>query len=377
MTSAINTSVQIDRPFPRQLCVHLRGRWCFRDRLEPHLQRVQDEFVEAKRLHFNADALEDWDSGLLVFLRSLMTKATEQGIELDLSGLPSGVQRLLKLSSAPPSRADTVRSPQQADALQQLGSLVFRGWRNIVESLTFVGECSLSVLRVLTGRGKLSLRDLWLLMQECGPKALPIVTLVSFLVGTIIAYMGAVQLQQFGAQIYIADLVAVSMAREMGAIMTGVVIAGRSGAAFAAQLGTMQVNEEIDAFRTLGISPVDYLVLPRMLALSLMVPLLTLYADMLGILGGMVVAVSLMDLHMQQYFLQTVDALEITDFIAGLIKAGTYGVLIAIAGCMHGMQCGRSAQAVGEATTAAVVTSIVFMVVTAAVLAVVYHKIGL
>lgn len=376
-TPAIDTSIQIERPAPRRLCLQLRGKWCLKDSLETHLQKVQAQFSDAQHLEFNTDLLEEWDSGLLILLRTLIASAQERNIKVDLAGLPSGVQRLLLLSSMSPSRTDAAPPPPQGGALPQTGVVALSAWRDIVGIFTFIGECALSTGRAISGRAKLNSQDLWLLMQECGPAALPIVTLVSFLVGTIIAYMGAVQLQQFGAQIFIADLVAISMAREMGAIMTGVVIAGRSGAAFAAQLGTMQVNEEIDAFRTLGISPIDYLVLPRMLALIFMVPLLTLYADAIGILGGMVVAVTLMDLHAHQYFYQTVEALDVNDFLAGFIKAGAYGVLIAIAGCMRGMQCGRSAQAVGEATTSAVVTSIVFMVVTAAVLAVVYHQVGL
>lgn len=202
-------------------------------------------------------------------------------------------------------------------------------------------------------------------------------SLISFLVGLILAFVGAVQLQQFGAQIYVADLVGLGMAREMGAMMTGIIMAGRTGAAFAAQLGTMRVNEEIDALTTMGFSPMDFLVLPRMLALMTMLPLLCLYADFMGILGGLVVGVGMLDLELAQYVNESLLALSLLDFGLGLIKSAVYGAVIAIAGCYRGMQCGNSSAAVGEAATSAVVTSIVWIVVASAILTVIYDALGL
>lgn len=378
-TSAADIApLRIERPKPGHVRVCLQGKWDLKYAPEDaKLDSVHQELDQAQQLSFESQSLSAWDSGLLIFLHALLADAKARNLDVELNGLPPGVQRLLKLASATPARVGTDRHLEPPGGLQQIGLLLHATWRDAVGTLTFVGESVLSLLHVLTRRTRFNFRDLWPLLQECGPKALPIVTLVSFLVGTIIAYMGAVQMRQFGAEIYIANLVGLGMAREMGAIMTGIVVAGRSGAAFAAQLGTMQVNEEVDALKSLGISPIDYLVLPRMVALILMVPLLTVYANAMGMLGGMVVSISLMDLHPLQYFHQTVDAVSIGDFVAGLIKAGVYGVLIAIAGCMRGMQCGRDAQAVGDAATSAVVTSIVFMVVAAAILAVVFHEIGL
>ncbi|MFH0343177.1 MAG: MlaE family ABC transporter permease, partial [Chromatiales bacterium] len=214
------------------------------------------------------------------------------------------------------------------------------------------------------------------IVQECGAQALPIVSLISFLVGLILAFVGAVQLEQFGAQIYVANLVGIAMAREMGAMMTGIVIAGRTGAAFAAQLGTMMVNEEIDALTTTGLPPMEFLVLPRMLALMLMVPLLCLYADLMGILGGALIGVSMLDLGIVEYYNQTRAALDLSTFLLGLIKAAIFGVLVALAGCLRGMQCGRSASAVGEAATSAVVTGIVWIIVSDAILTVLYQVLG-
>ena len=216
-----------------------------------------------------------------------------------------------------------------------------------------------------------------LTIQECGVQALPIVSLISFLIGLILAFVGAVQLQRFGAGIYVADLVGIGMAREMGAMMTAIILAGRTGAAFAAQLGTMTVNEEIDAYRTFGFSPMEYLVLPRMLALALMMPLLCLYADLVGMIGGAVVGIGVLDLTLTQYMQQTQGAVSLMDLSVGLGKSVMFGLLVAFSGCLRGMQCGRSSAAVGVAATSAVVTAIVFIIVTDSIVTVVTNMIGI
>ena len=185
------------------------------------------------------------------------------------------------------------------------------------DMLGFIGEACLAFVTLLQGRVRFRRSDLALLLQECGAQALPIVTLISFLVGTILAFMGSVQLQQFGAQIYVADLVGLAMALELGAMMTAIIMAGRTGAAFAAQLGTMRVNQEIDALTTLGISPMEFLVVPRLLALVLMVPLLTVYADLMGILGGAVISAGMLDISYEAYFGRTRTALSLTRLRAG------------------------------------------------------------
>ena len=218
---------------------------------------------------------------------------------------------------------------------------------------------------------------MWLEIEQVGPRALPIVSVISFLVGLILAYLGADQLKLVGAQVFIADLVAIGMVREVGALMTGIIIAGRTGAAFAAQLGTMQVNEEIDAFRTLGISPVDFLVLPRMLALMLMVPLLTLSSGFVGMFAGLVVSVTIFDISLFEYYNETLRALELKHFWVGLSKGTVYGAMVAFAGCLRGMQCGRSAEAVGEAATSAVVTGILLITIAASVMTIVYYQLDI
>ncbi|MGD9410097.1 MAG: ABC transporter permease, partial [Thiohalocapsa sp.] len=245
------------------------------------------------------------------------------------------------------------------------------------EIMEFFGEGALAFRRFLLGRARFKQSDLWVIMQEAGADALPIVGLVSFLVGMILGYIGEQQLKQFGAQIYVADLVGLATVIQMGALVTAIVLAGRTGAAFAARIGTMQVNEEIDALRTLGIPPMEFLVLPRMLALIAMTPLLAVYANLLGILGGAFVGTVVGGLTLSAYMTQTQLAIGWNHIIQGLIAATVYGAIVAASGCLRGMQCGRSAAAVGEATTSAVVTAIVFIVIAAAVLTIIFDAVGL
>jgi phospholipid/cholesterol/gamma-HCH transport system permease protein len=260
---------------------------------------------------------------------------------------------------------------------ERIGVIALAMWRHAPEMLRFLGEVTQSLGRVMRGKAQFRSADLMLVVQDVGPQALPIVALISFLVGLIVAYMGAVQLAQFGAQIYIANLVGLGMTREMGALMTGIIMAGRTGAAYAAQLGTMQVNEEIDAFRTMGFNPIDFLVMPRMLALVLVMPLMVLYSDIVGITAGMFVSVTAFEISTYEYYQQTVRAMEWRHIWVGVFKGTVYGMLIAFAGCLRGMQCGRSAQAVGEATTSAVVTSILLIVIAASLLTILFQQLGI
>ena len=360
------------------LLVRLAGGWRLRDGLPP-ASAVGGELAAPplRRLAFDASGLDGWDSGLLTFLRRVLTDGEARGVEVDLSGLPAGVRRLLDLASAVPEAAAARRGRAPTPLLARLGAGAIAAGRAVPETLAFVGEVTLAFLRFLAGRASYRSKDFWWTVQQVGVQALPIVGLLALLIGLILAYVGAVQLRQFGAQIYVADLVALAVAREMGAMITGIIMAGRTGAAFAAQLGTMQVNEEIDALRTLGISPTEFLVLPRMLALVLMMPLLCLYADLLGILGGAVIGVAALDLGALEYYEHSRAALSLTDFGVGLAKGAVFGVMVAVAGCFHGIRCGRSSAAVGAATTAAVVTGIVLIVLSDSLLTVIYDLLGI
>ena len=339
----------------------------------PEIQQQIESESGIRRLKFDTQNLSAWDSGLITFLLKILDLCSRKAIEVDRSTLPDGVQRLLNLATAVPERKGARRTAVRESYLSNIGTQAAATVVGAKEMLTFIGEAVQAFLAL--GRGKPGFRrsDLFLTIQECGAQALPIVSLISFLVGLILAFVGAVQLQQFGAQIYVANLVGLGMAREMGGMMTAVIMAGRTGAAFAAQLGTMRVNQEIDALTTLGIAPMHFLVLPRMLALMLMMPLLCLYSDLIGILGGAVVGVTMLDLGVFEYFQQTKQALTIMDFSVGLIKSVVFGVLVALAGCLRGMQCGNSSAAVGNAATSAVVTGIVFIIVSDSILTVIYN----
>ncbi len=372
-------SVGYTQPEADCLLVRLAGSWTLKEgipSIDEFSRRITGK-TPIRQIRFDGRDITRWDTSLLAFLTRLMGQARQQGMTPDLDGLPEGVRRLLDLAAAVPPKQNTGRGDTQTGMIAQIGAITLEYLRGAPEMVRFLGEVTLSFGRLLRGKAQFRRTDLLLIIQDVGPQALPIVSLISFLVGLIVAYMGAVQLAQFGAQIYIANLVGIGMVREMGALMTGIIMAGRTGASFAAQLGTMQVNEEIDAFRTLGISPMDFLVMPRMLALIFVMPLLTLYSDLVGMLAGLLVAKTTFDIGTFEYYHQTVHALDLTQFAVGISKGTTYGILIAIAGCLRGMQCGRSAQAVGEATTSAVVTSILFIVVAASVLTIIYQQLGI
>lgn len=332
---------------------------------------------EVQHLAFEMTQITGWDSGLLTFLRKVVDQCAAKEIEIDRQGLPDGVRRLLDLASAVPERKGARRETTQAALLDRIGLTAMGFARSAPQMLGFLGEAVLAFLRLLRGKARFRRSDLTLIIQQCGAEALPIVTIISVLVGMILAFVGAVQLKQFGAEIFVANLVGLGMAREMGAMMTAIIMAGRTGAAFAAQLGTMRVNQEIDALTTMGILPMDFLVLPRMLALMLMMPVLCIYANVLGILGGGIVGIGMLDLSFMEYFNQTKAAITLTDFSVGLLKSAVFGVLVAIAGCLRGMQSGNSSAAVGMAATSAVVTGIVFIIVSDAILTVVTTILGI
>jgi phospholipid/cholesterol/gamma-HCH transport system permease protein len=276
-----------------------------------------------------------------------------------------------------PERTREDQEPGRLPLLAWVGDRAIGAWRQNVEMTAFLGEAAVACGRLLTGRARFRRTDLFTIMRDCGSRALPIVSLISVLVGLILAFVGAVQLQMFGAEIYVASLVGIATVRVMGAIMTGIIMAGRTGAAFAAQLGTMQVNEEIDALKTMGFSPFEFLVLPRLLALSLMMPLLCLYADLMGILGGLFVGVFMLDLNVMEYVNMTQASVRLKDFWVGLFHSCVFGVLVALAGCLRGMQCGRSASAVGDAATSAVVSGIVSIVVATGIITLLCNVLGI
>jgi phospholipid/cholesterol/gamma-HCH transport system permease protein len=330
---------------------------------------------DVQRITFDTIGVETWDTGLLTFLRNLIAQSESAGIIVDHSGLPADVERLLSLASAVPVRATA--EPGESPWIGRAGSSVFAAGKGFLELLTFTGEICAAFWGLITGRVRVRWLPFALLIEEVGVSALPIMTLIGTLMGVILAFGAAIQLRALGVQIFVADLVGISVSQEVGALITAIVLSGRTGAAFAAQLGSMQVKEEIDALATAGISPVQFLVLPRVLALVLMTPLLTIYANLFGIVGGGLVAVTMLDLSVTAYVVRVIHVVTVVDFGMGLIRASVFGVLIAMAGCLRGMQCGRSATAVGLAATSAVVTSIVLIIVADGLLSVIFHVIRL
>ncbi len=326
-------------------------------------------------LHLEAAGLDSWDSSLLVFLVQLVRRARSRELPVELA-LPGGLKHLVDMAFAVPARAGASRTATRGDALERLGAAALALPPRIADFLSFLGDVALAVWNLIIGRSRMRSGDFIAAMHECGVQSLPIISLTSMLFGLILAFVGAVQLTQFGAQIYVAGLVGIGMLRVMGAVKVGVVMSGRIGAAYAALIGTMQVNEEVDALETLGISPVDFLVLPRVLALTLMVPLLTIYADLMGIIGGYLVGTLMLDLNPLEYLHATVQMVPFRQILIGLVYGTLFGVVIAIAGCYQGMRCGRSAMAVGQTTTRAVVSSIVGIIVMTAIITVICNVLG-
>ena len=358
--------------------VRLSGRFTLSAGL-PSVDAVARELEQAPpavRLVFEPASLEAWDSALVSFVFSAAGLAASRGVAVDTTALPEGARRLLDLSLAVPARV-MPQTPVDDALTARVGEVALRAWRTAGDALEFLGEAVLALGALLRGRARFRHVDLMHAFESAGVGALGIVALINLLIGAVLAFVGAVQLQQFGASIYVANLVAIGVTRELGPLMTGIVMAGRTGASFAAVLGTMTVNEEVDALRTMGLKPVEFLVLPRTLATSLMLPALVAYADLLGILGGTFVGVAVLDLGTLEYLRATQSSLALRHVVIGLVKSVAFGVVIALTGCYYGIRCGRSAAAVGQATTRAVVMGIVFVVVVDAVFTVLLHLLHL
>lgn len=358
----------------------LEGNWSMEKKNPSFSDGIRDELSGAhpREIIVNAEPLEGWDSILLVFLVHLRNYCRENGLTLSLVGLPSSLKRMLdQIPEGMGVNGEDSPKAKRRPFFQAVGEGTQRQVEGVLNIFEFLGEVVIEGGRAIRRPARFRWGDALWAMQQCGAMGLPIVGLISFLVGMILAFQAAVQLQQFGADIFVADLVGLAVVREMGAMMAAIILAGRTGAAFAAQLGAMKVNEEIDALETMGISSVRFLVLPRILALFLMMPLLTLYANLLGIIGGFFVGVSILDIPISAYWIQTREAIGLGDMATGLIKSVFFGLIIAVAGCLRGFQCPRSSEGVGGAATSAVVTSILFIIIFDALFAVIFNRIGL
>ena len=328
----------------------------------------------AARWRLEAGEDLQWDSRLAAALWTLEGPGGPDAPRLDPAGLPAGLRGVLALAGATAAPLATDVEPD--GTLARVGLRTHLARERLSQTLGFVGEFLLATGRLLRGRTAMRGQDLLQQLWACGPASLPIVSLVSALVGLIIAYLGAAQLERFGAQIYMADLVTIGEVREVAALMTAIILAGRVGAAFAAQLGSMQANEEIDALRSLGLEPMEHLVLPRVIALTVMTPLLTVYAAAVAMVAGMFVGEGIFRFEPLEYLVRSGLSLSFAHLGIGLLKATVYGLLVGLAGCRQGLFAGRSAQAVGDATTAAVVQAIVWIVVAASALTISFQRLG-
>lgn len=374
----MKTSPQVTAVIEKNIwLVSIGGSWSIDEDWPAGAYKILDDLntSSAKNLRITSSNLSHWDSSLLLFIVQLVQKAKKIKLTISLD-LPDGIDRLIHMAFAVPPRAGADRKVRDLPFLESIGADTLAIGPKICDFLNFLGDVVLGVGRLFIGRSKMRAKDLISAMYECGICSLPIISITSMLFGLILAFVGAVQLTQFGAQIYIAGLVGIGMLRVMGAVMVGVVMSGRIGAAYAALIGTMQVNEEIDALETLGISPVDFLVVPRMIALTFMVPILTLYADLMGVAGGYLVATVMLDINPMEYLNATAHMVSYKQLVIGLVYGTVFGIVIAITCCYQGIRCGRSAMAVGQTTTRAVVSAIVGIIVMTAIITVICNVLG-
>ncbi|WP_242342839.1 ABC transporter permease [Anaeromyxobacter terrae] len=357
------------------LFIRLGGTWRLADGL-PRVKDVERELDRPRppRVTIDGAGLAAWDSALVVFVGAVLDGCRSRGIPVDARGLPAEVGRLLELAQE--TAVPEERTAPSPSGIERVGVRALKRHVKLLGAVAFIGDTALALGRFGRGRGRYRPQDLWLLVQQSGAEALPIVVLVNFLVGIILAFVGITQLRFFGAETYVADIVGIAVVRDMAALITGVTLSGRSGGAFAAQIATMKVTQEIDALRTFGFSPVEFLVVPRVLALTAMTPFLTLFADATGILGGAVVGTTMLHQPFSGYVRQTALAVTAGDLVGGLVKGATYGLLIALTATHRGMQAERSAARVGDAATQAVVTGIVAIIAACGVYQYVFFLFG-
>ena len=362
----------------RETVLRLTGDWsiAFGPPPDEPVRSHLESLAAGTRIRIDTSSLGDWDSVLPSFVLRVHEMAEARGVELDTQSLPEGAVRLVRLATAVPPRTRE-RTDPPAPLLDRIGKATL-AWRDGAEdAVIFLGETTIAFWRLLTGRANVRGQDFWLGVQESGANALPIIGLISLLVGMIQAFVGGSQLALFGAEIFVANLVAIAMLREMGPLMAALIMTGRTGSAYAAELGTMQVNEEIDALRGMGISPIEFLVLPRILALALMMPLLAIYANVFGVLGGAMVGVSVFGISPVTYYEQSLQFIRLQDMAVGVGKAAVFGLLVGLAGCLRGIRSGRDAASVGASTTSAVVSGIVVVIVADFLINVVAHVLGI
>ncbi|MDD5326902.1 MAG: ABC transporter permease [Phycisphaerae bacterium] len=362
---------------PKTLLIKLSGDWQISAGLlsTDEVTSQLDSHPDVAEINISVSKELKWDSGLISFLLKLIRECEDKDIHVAREGLPEKSQKLLSLAL---KGHEKDISPQKAreSFLEKFGGRVLQIIESLRSWLNFLGDVTVSLGRVITGKSYFRWNDFMLLVQRCGVDAFLLVSLISLLVGMILAFVGSIQLKVFGAQIFISDMVGIAMVRVLSAVMTGIIVSGRIGASFAAELGMMQANEEIDALKTLGVSPIEFLVVPRILALVIMMPILTIYADLMGILGGFIISAGMLNLNPIEYLNHTQHAVKLGYVWVGLIHSFVFGVIVAVAGCLRGIECERSAAGVGKATTSAVVTGITGIVIATAIITYICQYLG-
>ena len=319
--------------------------------------------ASAKKIDVNVSGLEEWDDTFVAQVFKLHQACAASGIDFDYGAIPEGARKLLDLALSAPVRKNVQKQNRKMGILERFG----HGGEDMAKAtrtgLNFTGALSVALVRMMVGKASMRLKDIVQELYKAGPGAFFIVSLIGFLEGIILAFIGSIPLKMFNAEVYVSSFIGIGLLRLLGAVMSGAVMAGRSGAAYAAEIGTMKVNEEIDALETMGISPMEYLVLPRFLGLTIMMPFTSLISNAFGIIGGLFVCIFYLDIPLVEFWTKLIETTRVCDLLIGVITSFVFGMLIAICGCLRGLRCGRDSEAVGQATTSSMVSSIICMVI--------------
>ncbi|MUG09911.1 MlaE family ABC transporter permease [Commensalibacter melissae] len=357
--------------------ISLSGQWLAKNNNIPRFSPKNLERIPAHQtLYFDARNLKNWDSGLIVFLWDIKCQATKHSIKFFDKDLPASAQELLSLLHESKDEGP-IKHSSPFRPLYMIGEWTINGLTNLGITVQMLKEVIIGILKSLTGRSYMRIVDLISDVQNAGPSALLIISVVNFLVGAILGFVGAVQLRRFAADAYVANLVSIATVREMAAVMSAIVISGRTGGAYAARISTMQGNEEIDALKVMGVSIMEYLILPSMLSLVITMPILYLYGCFMGILGGLIVSIFMLKVSIIGFLQQSFGAVAFNQFVFGGLKTISFAIFIGVSSCYIGLKSGRSAVDVGLAATKAVVTGIVGVIAIDAIFAVIADMIGI
>lgn len=343
--------------------VRCSGSWTLHElaSLEHRIARVT--WPVTNELVCDAAGITSMDTGGAVLLHRMMQQLEQKGRKVELRGLKPDFATLLELVETHRGSIELGAPRGGGNWIERLGEHVWRRLERGLDGVAFLGESSVALFRSIGAPGTIRWRELFGSLETDGFRALPIVGLLVFLMGVVIAYQGAEQLQSVGANIFVVDLVGISLLREIAPLVTAILIAGRSGSAFTAQIGTMKVTEELDALRVLGLSPMNMLVLPKVLALVIALPLLTVYADIVGVFGGMLIAAGQLGVSFNEFLARFEEAIALRHFLIGVGKAPVYAVIIVLVGCYQGFQIRGGVDDVGQRTTISVVQSIFLVIV--------------